>query len=186
MMTIVAQGIGLVAMAANVLAYQFKSRKSIILCQLFGALLFAVNMFMLGATIGGILNILAFFRALVYIKKDALKLPVKALNTLFLLLFVLFYVLVFTVFGKEPSAKNLAVELLPVIGMGAMTVGLSKNTPRAIRLAGFINSPCWLIYDCVSFSLGGILCEVFSIASVISALWRIDVRAKKEERGVGK
>ena len=62
------------------------------------------------------------------------------------------YILVFAVFGKEPTSFNLLVEILPLIGMGVMTVGLSMKDSKAIRVCGFINSPCWLIYNSLVFS----------------------------------
>jgi len=180
-MTVAAQIIGIFAMAANVAAYQFKSRRNVILCQLAGSALFAVNMFMLDALMGGLLNIVGIARAIVYINKDRLKIPVKLVNGIFMALYLASYVLVFAVFGKEPTLFNLTVEILPLIGMGAMTVGLSMKDSKAIRVCGFINSPCWLIYNSLVFSLGGILCEVFGIVSVVSAYIRLDMKNGKDK-----
>jgi hypothetical protein len=186
-MILTAQIIGILAMAANVAAYQFKSRRSVILCQLTGSVLFAVNMFMLDALMGGLLNVIGIARAVVYINKDRLKIPVKLVNGIFMVLYLALYALVFAAFGKEPTPFNLLVEILPLIGMGAMTVGLSMKDSGAIRVCGLINSPCWLVYNCLVFSLGGILCEVFGIVSIITARIRIDKKNGKEhdENGNG-
>ena len=175
-MTLTAQIIGIFAMVANVAAYQFKNRRNVILCQLVGSVLFAVNMFMLDALMGGLLNIVGIMRAIVYINKDRLKIPVKLVNGIFMALYLSSYILVFAAFGKEPTSFNLLIEILPLIGMGAMTVGLSMKDSKAIRVCGFINSPCWLIYNSLVFSLGGILCEVFGIVSVITAYIRLDMK----------
>lgn len=179
-MTLTAQIIGIFAMVANVAAYQFKNRRTVILCQLVGSVLFAVNMFMLDALMGGLLNVVGIVRAIVYINKDRLKIPVKLVNGIFMALYLASYALIFAVFKKEPTAFNLLIEILPLIGMGAMTVGLSMKDSRAIRICGFINSPCWLIYNCFVFSLGGIFCETFGIISVISAYIRLDMKKGKE------
>ena len=179
-MTLTAQIIGIFAMAANVVAYQFKNKRNVILCQLAGSALFAVNMFMLDALMGGLLNVVGIVRAIVYINKDRLKIPVKLVNGIFMALYLASYILVFAVFGKEPTPFNLTVEILPLIGMGAMTVGLSMKDSKAIRVCGFINSPCWLIYNSLVFSLGGILCEVFGIVSIILAHIRIDIKNGKD------
>ena len=179
-MVLAALIIGIFAMVANVSAYQFKSRPNVILCQLVGCLLFALNMFMLGALMCGILNIVGVIRALVFLKKERIKLPIKLVNGIFMLVYIASYVLVFTVFGKEPSLKNLLLEIVPLIGTGAMTIGLSMNDARSIRVCGFINSPCWLIYNTLNYSLGGILCEVFGLVSIISAYIRYDVKNSKE------
>ncbi len=179
-MILTAQIIGIFAMAANVAAYQFKNRRNVILCQLTGSVLFAVNMFMLDALMGGLLNVVGIARAIVYINKDRLKIPVKLVNGIFMALYVALYALVFAVFGKEPTLFNLLIEILPLIGMGAMTVGLSMKDSKAIRVCGFINSPCWLIYNSLVFSLGGILCELFGIVSIISSHIRIDIKTGKD------
>ena len=180
-MTLTAQIIGIFAMVANIAAYQFKNKRNVILCQLAGSVLFAVNMFMLDALMGGLLNIVGIVRAIVYINKDRLKIPIKIVNGIFMALYLASYILVFAVFGKEQTAFNLLVEFLPLIGMGAITVGLSMKDSKAIRVCGFINSPCWLIYNSLVFSLGGILCEALGIVSIVTAYIRLDMKKRKEK-----
>ena len=177
-LSVIAQVIGIVAMCAIIVSFQFKERWQVILCQLAGALLFSVNMFMLGAVIGGLLNAVATVRALVYLKADKMKIDPRVLQGIFISLYVISYVLTFTVFGKELSAKNIIIELLPVIGMIAVTFGFAGKSAKEIRLYSFINSPCWLIYNCFNFTIGGILCEVFSLVSNISAFLRYDIKKK--------
>ena len=107
-------------------------------------------------------------------QRDRKGFPVKAITGAFILMYVASYVLVFTVFEKDPCFVNLLVELLPLIGMSALTMGAALKGNRAIRVCAFVNSPCWLIYNCINFVIGGILCEVFTIVSVILALIRLD------------
>ena len=103
-MTLTAQIIGIFAMVANIAAYQFKNKRNVILCQLAGSVLFAVNMFMLDALMGGLLNIVGIVRAIVYINKDRLKIPIKIVNGIFMALYLASYILVFAAFGKEQTA----------------------------------------------------------------------------------
>ena len=70
---IIAQAIGILAMVFNILSYQGKKQKTVITLQLFGGLLFAVNFWMIGAKVGGILNVIAVIRALIFLFKDKLK-----------------------------------------------------------------------------------------------------------------
>ena len=175
------QAIGIVAMVMNVVAYQFKSKRNILLCMLAGSALFAVNMFLLGAIMGGIMNVLCVARSIAYMKKDSLPFSVKVLNAIFIAAYMISYVLLFTLLGTEPSVSNLILELLPVIGMSAMTLAFSGNNAKLIRLAGFINSPCWLVYNIFHIAIGGIICEVFGLVSVISSLIRIDILGKKDK-----
>lgn len=173
-MNLLAQLIGIVAMGFNIISYQFKRKRNVLLCQMVGGALFAVNMFMLDAVSGFILNVLAAIRAVVYICAEKYSWNVKRINTVFIALFILSYVSVFTVFDVAVTPAHLVVELLPVIGMVALTIGFSKHDAKSIRLYGSISSPSWLVYNCISFSIGGIVCETISIISIITAYFRLD------------
>ena len=70
---IIAQIVGIVAMAFNILSYQGKKQKTIVTLQLFGSMLFSVNYLLLGATVGGILNIIGTVRAVVFFFGDKFK-----------------------------------------------------------------------------------------------------------------
>ncbi|MBR3927455.1 MAG: YgjV family protein [Clostridia bacterium] len=179
-MFICAQIIGFLAMAANIVSYQFKRKQTVLIFQLIGAALFAVNMLMLGASMGFILNIISMIRAVVYMDRKRIQSITGYVNIGFVALYILSYILVFTVFGKQPTFINLITEMLPLIGMTVMTIGFSKTSAGAIRVSAFINSPCWLIYNIKSFSLGGIACEVLSLVSAISAHLRLNTNIKQE------
>ena len=181
-MTVTAQILGIIGMALNILSFQFKSKKNILIGQLLGSVAFVANMFMLGAIMGGILNIIGIARAAVYMDKERLKISPKALNLLFVVVYLVSYALVFTVFGKTPNATNLLVEFIPIIGMTVMTFGFSGKSARTVRLCSFTNSPCWLVYNCINLSIGGILCEIFSIVSSVSAFIRLDLKGKAEKK----
>lgn len=179
-MTIVAQIIGIIAMVANIVSYQFKKSSSIMLSQLIGSALFSVNYLMLNAPIGAILNFIGIFRALVYLNQHKIKLRKGYLIAIFILFYVISYACGFLVFQKEPTLPNLIVEILPVIGMSAITLGYSANNARRIRFLGLVNSPCWLIYNVICFSVGGILCETFALISIITGFVRHDIKRKKQ------
>ena len=176
---LIAQIFGILGMAMNVLSYQGKEKKTLILMQFFGSLFFAVNMFMLNAIMGGMLNTIGIVRALIYSNGDKFK-NVKKFNILFAFLYMLSYIAVFTVFKKEATFLNLAVEILPLIAMIATTVGFSMKKAANIRRLTLISSPSWLIYNCINVSLGGILCEIFSLVSVFIGILRFDI--KKENK----
>lgn len=177
-MQIIAQAIGIFAMAANISSYQFKRKEYVLLCQLVGGALFAVNMFMLDALMGGLLNVLAVVRAVAYIYAEKTGRGKKPLTWAINLLFCLSYILTFTLFQKPPTPWNLLVEFLPLAGMLAMTVAFGKGDSQAIRKCGFFTSPCWLVYNCINFSIGGIVCEIVSLISITSAYLRLDIPKK--------
>ncbi len=175
---VVTQAIGIVAMAMNILSYQQKKQSGVILVQMLGATLFAIHFWMLGATVGALLNAIAVVRAVIFYYQKQLHADHIAWTVGFELVFVACYVLTFTVFGKEPTVPNLIVEFLPVIGMTALTLGYRKKDAGAIRRWGLVSSPAWLIYNIVNLSIGAICCETISIVSIVVGILRLDKTKK--------
>ena len=173
-MELIAQAIGLAAMAFNISSYQRKSRMGVIGFQLWGSVLFAVNFYLLGATVGAMMNVLSAIRAIVFLNREKLRANHPAWLVGFVAAFLLSYGLTFTLFGTEATLKNLLVEFLPVIGMTATTVSFRYTDAKTIRRFGLISSPSWLIYNLFAGSLGAIACEVLSLGSILLGIWRMD------------
>ena len=177
---IIAQLIGIAAMAFNILSYQQKTRTGAISFQLAGASLFAVNFFLLDAVVGGMLNVIGAIRSIVFLNKEKLHANHPAWFAGFTAAYLASYILTFTLFSKEPTAVNLIVEFLPVIGMVALTISYRLSDARAIRRFGLISSPSWLIYNISNLSIGAICCEVLSLGSIIIGILRLD-RSQKAQ-----
>lgn len=176
MYDIVAQGIGIVAMAFNILSYQMKSSRGVVLMQLFGGALFSVNFFMLGATVGGIMNLIGTFRAIVYSNREKFRANSILWLIFFISLYLSSYVLSFTVFGKEFSLFYAVIEILPVIAMTATTFGFRSDNAKTIRRFALISAPSWLAYNLVFISVGAIICEVISLFSIVIGIIRYDIK----------
>lgn len=176
---ITAQVISIAAMAFNILSYQRKTQKGIITFQFFGSFLFAVSFLLLGSLMGTIMNVVSVLRAAVYRNRERL----RADHILWLFGFILLSLLSYGtsfLLGTEPTAKNLIVELLPVIGMAVSTVSFRMKNARAIRYLGLINSPAWLVYNIFAQSIGAILCETISLVSIVVGIIRFDLGKKNE------
>ena len=100
----------------------------------------------------------------------------------FIILYILSYFSVFLIFKKEPTIFNIFIEVLPIIAMIVMTLAFSKQNATELRHLALISSPLWLIYNCFNLSIGGILCETFSIISVLSAIIRFKKGIKNNEK----
>lgn len=177
MYPIIAQAIGIIAMLFNIFSYQQKSAKRIIALQFFGASFFALNYLMLGAYIATMLNAVGVIRAILFLKKEKTKVDKIGWVAVFGVAYVAAYVLNFTVLGKEPTARNLLVEVLPVIAMFATHLAYRYDSPKTLRGFCLISSVSWLVFNIVNFAIGAILCEVFSLISIAIATVRQD---KKE------
>ena len=178
---IAGQAVSIAAMACNILSYQQKKQSHLIVCQLLGGALFAISYFLLGATIGGLLNILATTRAVLFLFEKKTHASHPAWLCAFIACYVTFYVLTFTVFGAEPSPIRFAIELLPVIGMTAISVAFMLGNSRTTRRLSLISSPAWLIYNIYCTSVGAIICEVISLISIIIGMYRHDRKAKQTQ-----
>lgn len=171
---IIAQAVGLVAMVFNILSYQQKTARGAITFQLVGSSLFAVNFFMLGATVGGLMNLIAAFRAIVYRNKKRFRSDSIVWLAVFIALYVLSYVLTFTLLGKTFRPATGLLELLPVIAMTATTVSFRMESAKAIRRFGLISSPSWLVYNIANLAVGAIVCEAVSLVSIGIGMLRHD------------
>lgn len=173
---IIAQAIGIVALVFNVLSYQQKSAKHVFLMQMVGSALFCINYFLLGATIGGVLNVVAVARAIVYYNSEKLKANHIVYFIFFTIAYISSYVITFTLLGKPFNLYNAVVELLPVVAMISLNIGFKIGTSKAIRRFGFIASPCWLAYNIINFAIGAIICEAISIISIFIGMLRHDIK----------
>lgn len=171
-MQLVVQMIGIIAMAFNILSYQGKSSRRIMLMQMAGTLLFTVHMGILGAATGAVMNLLGMLRALVYAYKEKTHADSVGWVVGFEAAYIVYYALLFACFGVQPTLGNLLLNLLPVIGMTAMTIAYYVGSARAIRMLGLISSPVWLVYNWINGSVGGVLCECITLASIIGGLLR--------------
>ena len=109
--------------------------------QLFGSALFAVNFFLLGATVGALLNVLSAIRAIVFLNKEKLRADHPLWLAGFTATFLASYVLTFTLFGKEatPIIIHAGLECglirakvpdMDMISIGPETVGLHSPSER--------------------------------------------------------
>lgn len=177
---IAGQIISIFAMACNILSYQQKKQSRLVACQLFGGALFTVSFFFLGATVGGLLNLVATIRAIIFLFPEKTHAKHPAWLYGFVACYVAFYVLSFTVFGTEPTPVNFIIEILPVIGMTALSVAFMLSSSKATRRLSLISSPAWLVYNIYYHSIGAIVCEAISLVSILVGMFRHDFKRKSE------
>ena len=161
MLTIIAQIIGIFAMLFHILAFQFKSNKNVLLCFGAGSLLFSLNYFLLGGLSGAGFNLINIFRSATAVNK-------KTHNNVFFGITCLLYLMVAILTYDNPWTIVLLLAQL------VATYSLWYKDGAFIRRAqiSFV-SPVWLINNIfVTFTVGGIICEAFSILSALVSFIR--------------
>ena len=186
---VVAQIIGIVGVVSNMWSFQQKNKYRVVFFQLLGSSLFILNYALLGAMTGALINILQVATAIIFLFKDKTHAHHFAWIFILAAFYGLSYASVFLFFGKEPNAKNLIIEFLPVIG-GMLGGILSYRTKNAgvIRIFGIIKTPVWLTYNIVAFSIGAILSDLGCLVSMFVGILRLDVKKKNvmsDENGEG-
>lgn len=166
---ILPQAIGFLAVAAFLLSYQVKSNRSLFLCQVIGSALFCLQFFLLGAASGCLSLAVNILRGALLMKYGSWP-WVRRKRTAGLLCGAYGAVLTATWAGP--------VSLLAFTASVVSTVGYWQNNARTIRLSNLLcASPCWLVYDILVGSWGGVLSESITIASILVSGFRFGWKA---------
>ena len=179
-MDILVQLIGGLGILASLISFQCKKHNSILAFRTLNEAIFAAQYLMLGAYTGFLLNALCVFRAIVYSRKNLNPKAVKIWFYVFTVLYFVSYALTFTVFNVEITLFNAIIEFVPIIGMCFVTVSFGMTSAGKIRAFSTINSCSWLAYNVVHSSIGGIVCEVLSLISIVIGIIRYDLKKTKK------
>ncbi len=164
MTPILTQAIGFVAVAAFILSYQIKSNRWLFLLQIVGLALFCLQFFLLDAFSGCLSLAVNMLRNALMLKyNDWRWVRWRGCPVIIALLFTVILVLTW----------NGPVSLLAYTASVSSTFVYWTNSPRNIRLVNLTcASPCWLIYDIIVHSWGGLLSEAITIVSILISIFR--------------
>lgn len=169
---IVAQSLGIVAFFIAVLSFQRKTQRGIMVMQVFSCLCFTVHFLILGAMGGFILNLIAFFRSIVYSLRQTQRWAAS---------FIWVYVFIACSLASGTYSIIYAEGLsaiLPTCGMVITTFAGRMKKASSVRVLTLTNSPLWLIYNLIEGSIGGAMTEIVSICSIIIGILRLDIKKK--------
>lgn len=167
MKEVIAQIIGILGMLAAMISYQCKTNRNYFIFQGLSGVFFSIQFIMIGAWAGLVFNAYNIVRALIYQTKKAKTLAVIVLLETLVVAATLVSIFIF----KEAWWLVLFTFIAQATGTLAMWTKNGK-TIRVSQLA--VVSPFWLLYDLLipTPSIGGILCEVFNMISVIVSFIR--------------
>ncbi|MGD9566924.1 MAG: YgjV family protein [Sedimentibacter sp.] len=165
---VTAQVVGFIGAGLLIFSYQCKDSRKLFFMQLCSNAVYVLHFFMLGAFSGSINIAISLLRNFVLINSN----KQWARSKIWLGLFVSLHIVV-TLF----TWQNM-FSLLPCLGMVAITIASWTRNGKKIRIANlFINSPSWLIYDIYTVSYSGIICELFTLISVLISFYRYGMKA---------
>ena len=156
-----------IAMALIIFSFQCKKRGAFYAMQMSGNVVFAVSFLLLGNIAASLMNLMGLFRGLIML------LPDEKRKTWHLVLINALFVggaaFAGTVGGE--GAKCLVSFTAQTAGTFSMWYGTDKSI-RWVQLCAI--SPLWIVNNtAISFSPGGLICEVFCMVSTIVYLIRV-------------
>lgn len=168
---IIAQIFGFACLACSVAAYQCKKHRSVMLLKTSNELLFAFQYFFLGTYTGMAMNIISSIRNLTFsylVKKEKNTLP-----------FQIIFCIAFIVSGILTWKNYLSLIVILAKLLATVVYGM-KNT-KYLRFATVPTSIFWLIYNFSCKATAGVISEILSLISLISAIIRIDIIEEKNK-----
>jgi hypothetical protein len=163
---------GALGIVANILIYQQKSGKKLLVYKLISDILWAAHYLLLG-------GISAFFIACISTIRESIFLNQKkkwARSRLWLVLFILLSI------GSAAIVWKTAANLLPTIASILSVLSFWRNNPTLSKFLAFPISICMLIYDIYVASYVGIINEVFTIVSASVSFIFIAMRHSKSAK----
>ena len=164
-MDIIIQLIGVLGIIASIISFQCKKHNLILIFRTLNEFIFAIQYFLLNAYTGMAMNLVGCVRNIIFTKQLAQNKKTTITTIVFGIMFLLFGV--FTWHGKK-SILIIVAKVLSTIAYG------NKNT-TVVRGIIFLTSTSWLIYNYYVFSIAGVLCEAFTLISLIIGVIRLDI-----------
>lgn len=164
---IIAQVFGLIGLVIIVSSFQCKKNKNFFLMQGIGSVAFVINFLLINAYAGALFNLTNLIRGFLFSKEDQKKWKLVLLVILYTACFA------FSTFLVWGDWFKIFIAALPYVTLVIMTVFMWLADGKKIRYfqVSFM-SPAWIIHNIFNFSLGGILCESFSMISTIISFIR--------------
>lgn len=160
------QLIGYAGMLCAVLSYQCKKNQTYFFFQILCSTFFMVQFILLGSWAGMIMNVFGIYRGVIlYMGKKCEKMGFLISIQVCFVISAVVSVVVFN--------EMIWIAVLLFLAQAGGTLAMWSRDGRIIRgVQVFVASPAWIINNICYFSMGGILCEVFNIVSVLVSVLR--------------
>lgn len=156
------QLMGLIAVALGFVTFQMRTQKQLLVVQIATAVAFCTHYYLIGATSGLMLNLLALVRNIAYYFKEKPLFSGKKCP--------IFFAVAMGIMGLISWQDYYSIFI--VLGLVINSYCLSFADPQNIRKSILVSSPLVLIYDAFVFSIGGTIYESVAIVSALIGMLR--------------
>ncbi len=167
---VLVQGLGVLGIAASVIAFQCKKHKSIMIFRTANESLFAVQYGLLGAFTGMAMNIIGSIRNLIFARLVEKGKSTMPLRFVFSAAFV-----AFAIFTRD-GVKSILVGVAKVVS----TFAYGSSDTGVVRVLVLATTLTWWVYNLLVGSIAGVICETFTIVSIVVSLFRYGFKPKTE------
>lgn len=158
------QAIGFAGVVFFILSYQIRSNRILFLMQLLGTAMFCTQFLLLGAYAGAV-------NLIVIIARNALLMKYR--DWPFVRSKWVMALILAAACGGAALTWQGWISLLPLAAVLGTTVAYWTDNAQKIRLGNLVcGSPCWLIYDFIIGSWGGVLNEAITLGSILVSIRR--------------
>lgn len=170
---IIAQIVGVFAVATFLLSYQLEKRKNIILVNSISSFLYVLQYILLGAFEGAVIDILSAVSSVTANNKDR-KFIAKHTK-------IIVTVLNLSILGAGLVLYKNVFSLFPIAGAILQTSAFWITSEKRIRQVSFLGTPFWLVYNLVSQAYGSAAGSLLSMVSIGLAIYRYDIYPKRKK-----
>lgn len=167
---VLVQGLGILGIAASVIAFQCKKHKSIMIFRTANESFFAIQYGLLGAFTGMAMNIIGSIRNLIFARLVEKGKSTMPLRFVFSAAFVAFAI--FTWDGVKSILVGVAKDV--------STFAYGSSDTGVVRVLVLATTLTWWVYNLLVGSIAGVICETFTIVSIVVSLFRYGFRPKPE------
>ena len=164
--------IGWISVVCSLLSFQQKRRSALMLLQTTASLTCAVNMFILGDVVGGVQDVIAFFRSAVFSQRERK----WASSPLWLVGFMVAMVAAGLLTWQSP------LSLFPILGSLCSTTALWMKDVKWTRRISLLVGVCWITNHLFVGNVSGITMEAIAMLSILIGILRHDIPWKKPAR----
>ena len=161
--------IGWISVVCSLLSFQQKRRGPLMLLQTTASLTCAINMFILGDIVGGVQDVIAFFRSAVFSQRE----KKWASSPLWLAGFMA------AMIAAGILTWENTLSIFPILGSLCSTTALWMKDVRWTRRISLLVGVCWITNHLVVGNISGIVMEAIAMVSILIGILRHDIRWKK-------